>query len=229
MKQLIICVLFLAAFCICPAQKKTTQKPALNKLEDFFQFENVEQLTSYFGTRNVFTESVYYSDPNEGGKFNLVSEVNFGTPRAVLLIWNSEGTQLFEVRTNIYFYDFDSKKIKMIPNKWKTKQGIYAGMHLSQLVAINWLPVSFNVQHEIGDSTHGDLLINYGWIRKEIKVPFSIQRLFYNYTLDLKQLDVFFPQLSTPTLKSNNMIVRKWNPRLEMVTIYREGLKPENN
>ncbi|MDP4240109.1 MAG: hypothetical protein Q8904_11635 [Bacteroidota bacterium] len=228
MKQLIICVLFLAAFCICPAQKVINQQPVLNKLEDFFQFENVEQLTSYFGTKNVFTESVYYSDPNEGGKSNLVSEVNFGTPRAVLLIWNSEGTKMLEVRTNIYFYDFDSKKTELIPNKWKTKQGIFAGMHLSQLVAINWWPLSFNVQHETGDSIHGDLLINSGWIRKEIKVPFSIPRLIYNYTLDLRQLNVFFPQLSTSTLKSNNKMVRKWNPLLEMVTIYREDLRPEN-
>ncbi len=152
--------------------------------------------------------------------------MNFGTPLSVLVIWNGDGTQLCEVQTSVYFYDFESKKIKMIPNKWKTSQGVHAGMYLSQLVKVNWFTLSFQTHQE--DQAYGLILNGFGWLKNDIKLPFSPQKLIYIYTLDLKRINDFFPQIPTAILKSSSKIIRKWNPMLELVTVYREGLKPEN-
>jgi hypothetical protein len=225
MKKLIIFVLFL--YGMSSLKANSTHKLVLNSLEDFFRFENVDQVTSYFGAENVFTESSYFGDPNLGGKSYLVSQVNFGTPKSILLIWNSAGNQLCEIKTNVYFFDFDTKKLKFIPNRWKTGQGIYAGMNLSRLVTINWLSMTVIVRNEPGDITYGNLVIQSGWIKNEIKVPFSVQKLVYIYTLDLKRIHDFFPVIPSGTLKSNNNIIKKWNPMLQMISIYREGLRPE--
>jgi len=227
MKKLILFILFLLVACISTVLAKSSQKPVINKLEDFFSFENVEQLTQYFGPGNVFTESTYFGDPNSGGKPYLVSQVNFGTPHSVLLVWNREGNLLCEVQTSVYFYDFESNKILLIPNQWKTRQGIHAGMHLSDLVSMNWFPLVLNIKIVPGDSTYVDLIIHNGWIRNNRKDFFSDKILIYIYTLDLKRIYNFLPEISIATLKSNTEIIRKWNPMLELVTIYRDGLKPD--
>ena len=227
MKKLILFILFLLVACISTVQAKSNQKPVLNKLEDFFNFENVEQLTQYFGSDNVFTESTYYGDPSNGGKPYLISEVNFGTPHSVLLIWNREGNLLCEVQTSTYFYDFESNKIILIPNQWKTRQGIHAGMHLSDLVSMSWFPMKLKIKLVQGDSTSVDLIIHNGWIRNDRKEIVSDKKLIYIYTLNLKRIHNFLPKVSITILKSNSEIIRKWNPMLELVTIYREGLKPD--
>ena len=227
MKKLILFILFLLVACISTVQAKSNQKPVLNKLEDFFSFENVEQLTQYFGSDNVFTESTYYGDPNNGGKPYLVSQVNFGTPHSVLLIWNREGNLLCEVQTSTYFYDFESNRIILIPNQWKTRQGIHAGMHLSDLVSMSWFPMKLKIKLVPGDSTSVDLIIHNGRIRNNRKEIFSDKKLIYIYTLNLKRIHNFLPKVSITILKSNSEIIRKWNPMFELVTIYREGLKPD--
>jgi hypothetical protein len=225
MKQLIIFVLILFVIIITPVHARSSRMPVLNRLEDFFRFESVEQLTSYFGAKNVFTESAYYDDPNLGGKPFLVSQVNFGTPFSVLVVWNNEGNQLCEVQTSAYYYDEQNKKLILIQNKWKTYQGIHAGMNLSQLVVVNWFALTFRIHKDGLDN--GVILHSFGWLKDESRVPFSTQKLEYTYTLDLKRIKEFFPELPAATLKSNNKLVRKWNPMLELVTIYREGLKPD--
>ena len=226
MKQLITFVLVLFVIFAIPVYAGSSRKPVLNTLEDFFRFESVEQLTSYFGAKNVFTESTYFDDPNLGGKPYLVSQVNFGTPFSVLIVWNKEGNQLCEVQTSAYFYDEFNKKIMLIPNNWRTCQGIQAGMNLSHLIAVNWFALTFRIHKEGLDN--GVILHSFGWLKNESKVSFSTQKLGYIYRLDLKRIKEFFPELSVSTLKSNNKLVRKWNPMLELVTIYKEGLKPDN-
>jgi len=227
MEKLILFILFLLVACISTVQAKSNQKPVLNKLEDFFSFENVEQLTQYFGSDNVFTESTYYGDPNNGGKPYLVSQVNFGTPHSVLLVWNREGNLLCEVQTSTYFYDFERNRIKLIPNQWKTRQGIHAGMHLSDLVSMSWFPMKLKIKLVPGDSTSVDLIIHNGRIRNNRKEIFSDKKLIYIYTLNLKRIHNFLPKVLIAVLKSNTEILHKWNPMLELVTIYREGMKPD--
>jgi len=226
MKKLILFILFLLVACISTVHAKSNKKPVVIKLEDLFCFKNVEQLTQYFGPDNVFTENAYYGDPNNGGKPYLVSQVNFGTPHSVLLIWNREGNQLCEIQSSAYFYDFKTNRIILIPNHWKTRHGIHAGMHLCDLISLNLFPMVLNIETVPGDSTCVDLIIHNGLIRNKRKDALSDKKLSYIYTLDLKRIHNFCSAFSKAALKRNAEIIRKWNPMLELVTIYREGLKP---
>jgi hypothetical protein len=226
MKQPVLFVLFLFVVWNASGKAKPIYMPVLNHLEDFFRFENVDQLTSRFGSINVFTEKAYFGNPNKAGKFSLISQVNFGTPYSVLIVWNTEGNMVCEVKTSAYFLDYKSKKPKLIPNSWKTYQGIYAGMNLSQLVRVNWFVLKFRIH--CGDLADGMILPGFGWLKEKTNVSFSTQRLVYRYTLDMKRVNDFFPEPTPSLLRSSDRTVRKWNPLLEIITVYREGLMPGN-
>ena len=223
MKKLILFILLLSVAHVCPVSAKSNQKQVLNTLEDIFSFENIDQLTRYFGSDRVYTELSYSGDPNNGGKGYLFSQVNFGTHHAVLVVWNHEGTKVVEVKSSAYYYDSQKGKIIFVPNKWNTIQGIHAGMRLSQLVKVNWFVLTFFVQPE--SLNNGIIFHGFGWLREKRSVSFSKEKLLYNYTLDVKRFKYFFHGLTTSTLKSNDKTVIKWNPMLEMITVYREGSK----
>jgi hypothetical protein len=227
MKQLLTSVLLLFVLSVGVAEATTGQKIMLTNLEDFFRFENVQQLESRFGKKNVFTEKTFYGNPADGGPSYLVSQVKFNTPQSVLVIWNEKGNLVCGVQTSAYAYDGITKKAKLIPNNWKTKQGVYAGMNLSLLVRKNLSPLTFYVQSGSLNSNYGTIILKNERLKSQLKVPFSTQKLIYVYTLDLKGLKEFFPELKDSILKSNHVIVKKMNPILDVISIYREGLKPQ--
>jgi len=228
MKQLMISFFLFFVFYVGVTQAATGKKVELTNLEDFFRFENIQQLESHFGKDNVFTEKTFYGDPTDGESPNLVSQVKFDTPQSVLVIWNEKGNLVCGVQTSAYFYDGITKKKKLITNHWKTMQGVYAGMSLSGLVKKNWSPLKFYVQPGKLNPNFGTVLLSHERLKSQLKVPFSAQKLIYSYTLDLKRLKEFFPELKDSILKSNNQIVRQMNPILDLISIYREGFKPEN-
>lgn len=229
MKQLLSFVFLFLLVNAGLAQADRSKKITLNKLEDFFRFDNVEQLESYFGKKNVFTEIAFYGDPNEGNKSYLVSQVKFTTPQSVLVIWNGAGNVVCEVQTSAFYFDFVSKELKKLTNNWKTRQGVFAGMPLSSLVRINWWQLAFYVQDLEQDGKEGMIILKNGVLLKKNKVSFSNQKLVYEYNIDMKDIRKFFPEITTPILISNNKMVKKWNPILGLISIYREGLRPENN
>jgi len=226
MKRLLIYILLLFVVSIGQAQERKIQKFKISTIEDFFRFENVDQLCSYFGKENIFTEKTFYQKPESGGKAYLVSQVNFGTPKAVLVIWSGDGKLLCGVQSSAYFFDYKAQKKRLMPNNWKTKQGLASGMKLSELVKVNWFAIKFKTH--TGKANYGDLFPGFGWLKFKRSVSFLPEKLIYEYTLDLKKRNEYFPTLSSLTLNSNDKLVRKWNPMLEMISIYREGMKPIN-
>lgn len=226
MRQLLLCVLLIFAASVCFAQEKNIQKPNIKTLEDYFQFKDVSQLSAAFGNENVFTENVFYQKPEDGGKPYLVSQVNFGTPKAVLVIWSEDGKVLCGVQASAFYYDYKMKKINFIPNNWKTKQGLHAGMKLSNLVKVNWFPLSIKTSD--GKVNYGIVQPGFGKLKDQIKVPHVNQRLIYVYTLDLKNVKEYFAKSPNAILRSNDKTVKKLNPMLEMISIYRDGFKLEN-
>jgi len=228
MKQLMTSFFLLFVFYVGVTQAATGKKVELTNLEDFFRFENIQQLESHFGKENVFTEKTFFGDPTAGESPYLVSQVKFDTPQSVLVIWNEKGNLVCEVQTSAYFYDGKNKKTIFIPNNWKTKQGMYAGMPLAMLVRKNRSHLKFYVQPRKLNSNFGTILLQNERLRSQLKVPFSTQKLIYVYTLDLKRLKKFFHEFKDSILKSNNRIVRQMNPILDLISIYREGFKPEN-
>lgn len=226
MRQLLLCVLLVFAVSVCSAQEKSTQKPNIKNLEDYFHFKDISQLSATFGNENVFTENVFYQKPEDGGKPYLVSQVNFGTSKAVLMIWSEDGKVLCGVQASAFYYDYKMKKKSLIPNNWKTKQGLHAGMKLSNLVKVNWFPLS--IKTNVAKADYGIVLPGFGRLKDQIKVHHANQKLIYVYTLDLKNVNEHFSTSPKAILRSNDKIVKKLNPMLEMISIYREGFKPEN-
>jgi len=231
MKQPLTTIFLLFVLCVGVAHAAATADKyvVLTNLEDLFRFENVQQLESHFGKDNVFTEKTFFGNPADGGPAYLVSQVKFNTPQSVLVIWNGKGNLVCGVQTSAYYYDAMTQKIILIPNSWKTKQGVFAGMTLSMLVRKNWSPLKFYVQPGRLNTNFGTILLKHERLRSHFRVPFSIQKLIYVYTLDLKRLNEFFPELKDSVLKSNNKIVKQLNPILDVISIYREGFKPQNN
>lgn len=226
MRQLLLGMLLTFAVSVCAAQEKNMQKPDIKNLEDYFQFNDVRQLSIFFGIENVFTENVFYQKPEDGGKPYLVSQVNFGTPKAILVIWSGDGKVLCGVQASAFYYDYKIKKMNLIPNNWKTKQGIHAGLKLTNLVKVNWFPLSIKTNG--AKANYGIVLPGFGRLKDQIKVPPANQKLIYEYTLDLKNVNEQFAKSPKAILRSNNKIVKKLNPMLEMISIYRDGFKPEN-
>lgn len=226
MRQLLICVLSILVVFVSLAQEKNLQKPNIKNLEDYFQFKDVSQLSAVFGDENVFTESAFYRKPEDGGKPYLLSQVNFGTSKAVLMIWTGDGKILCGVQASAFYYDYKTQKMNLIPNSWKTKQGLHAGMRLSNLVKINWFPLSIKTNE--GKVNYGVVLPGFGMLKNKIKVPYANQKLIYLYSMDLKNVNEHFAKSPKTILRSNDKIVKKLNPMLEMISIYRDGFNPEN-
>jgi hypothetical protein len=226
MRQLLVSICLIFGILLGQAQDKSLKKSAVITLEDLFRFENVGQLTDFFGRENVFTETTFYQKPEDGGKPYLQSQINFGTPKAVLAIWTGDGKTLCGVQVSAFYYNYKTQKLNLIPNEWNTRQRLHAGMKLSDVIRVNWFALSFETHK--GKLNYGHLIPGFGWLKKETKVSFLPQKLFYEYTLDLKKINEYFPKGDKLMLKSNDKTVRKWNPMLEMISIYRVGMKPQN-
>jgi hypothetical protein len=226
MRKLLIYAFLVFGFLMGKAQDNSLKKSDIKTLEDLFRFENVNELTAFFGQNNVFTETTFYQKPEDGGKSYLQSQINFGTPKAVLVIWTADGKTMCGVLTSAFYYNYKTKKMNLIPNEWNTKQRLHAGMKLSDVIKVNWFALSFEARG--GKVNYGNLNPGFGWLKSETAVSFLPQKLFYEYSLDLKRMKEYFPKLNKLTLKSNDKLVRKWNPMLEMISIYRVGMKPAN-
>lgn len=224
MRQLLIYIFLFFGFLMGKAQDSSFKKSDIITLEDLFRFENVAELTAFFGENNVFTETTFYQNPGVGGKSYLQSQVNFGTPKAVLVIWTGDGKTMCGVQASAFYFNYKTNKMNLIPNDWTTKQRLHAGMNLSDVIKINWFALSFEASGS--KSTYGYLNPGFGWLKREITVPFLHQKLFYEYTLDLKRMKEYFPNTDKLKIKSNDRVVRKWNPMLEMISIYQVGMKP---
>jgi len=226
MRQLLIYVFLFFGILVSEAQSNSFKKSDIKTLEDLFRFENVAELTTFFGQDNVFTETTFYQKPENGGKPYLQSQINFGTPKAVLVIWTADGKTMCGVQTSAFYFNYKTKKMNLTSNEWITKQRLHAGMELSDVIKINWFPLSFETHR--AKLNYGNLIPSFGWLKKETTVSFLPQKLLYEYTLDLKKINEYFPKANGLTLRSNNRLVKKWNPMLEMISIYRAGMKPQN-
>ncbi len=111
--------------------------------EDLLQFSSHEYLVAVFGSQNVKKDLFYFSE-NEMNKCSVLFP---NTSMQVIIVWKDEinnqgisflviGGQLKEASTNITYNDIQY-------NKWRSTNGVYAGMSLRQLIELNEKPVSF--------------------------------------------------------------------------------------
>jgi len=111
--------------------------------EDLLQFTSHEYFAAVFGSQNVKKDLFYFSE-NEMNKCSVLFP---NTSMQVIIVWKDEinnqgisflviGGQLKEASTNITYNDIQY-------NKWRSTNGVYAGMSLRQLIELNENPVSF--------------------------------------------------------------------------------------
>lgn len=103
--------------------------------EDFFKLTTHEFIASVFGPQHVKREVFYFSEdekancsviyPNTNAQVIIIweDEINYRKPSMLLV-----GVQLNEEQRNL-------SEIKL--NKWRSKQGVYLGMSLNDLVSLN--------------------------------------------------------------------------------------------
>jgi len=110
--------------------------------EDLLQLTSHEYLAAVFGSHNVKKDLFYFSE-NEMNKCSVLFP---NTSMQVIVVWKDEinnqgisfliiGGQLKETSANVTY--------NLEYNKWRSSNGVYAGMSLRQLIALNENPVNF--------------------------------------------------------------------------------------
>ncbi|MDQ3682498.1 MAG: hypothetical protein M3352_05410 [Bacteroidota bacterium] len=110
--------------------------------EDLLQLTSHEHLAAVFGSQNVKKDLFYFSE-NEMNKCSVLFP---NTSMQVIVVWKDEinnqgisfliiGGQLKEASANVTY--------NMEYNKWRSSNGVYAGMTLRQLIELNENPVNF--------------------------------------------------------------------------------------
>jgi hypothetical protein len=110
--------------------------------EDLLQLTSHEHLAAVFGSQNVKKDLFYFSE-NEMNKCSVLFP---NTSMQVIVVWKDEinnqgisfliiGGQLKEASPNVTY--------NMEYNKWRSSNGVYAGMTLRQLIELNENPVNF--------------------------------------------------------------------------------------
>lgn len=111
--------------------------------EDLLQLTSHEYLAAVFGSHNVKKDLFYFSQ-NEMNKCSVLFP---NTSMQVIVVWKDEiniqgisfliiGGQLKEASANVTYKDMEY-------NKWRSSNGVYAGMSLRQLIELNENQVNF--------------------------------------------------------------------------------------
>jgi hypothetical protein len=126
---------------IIRANKKTI--PRLKDIrfaEDLLQLDSHEYLAGVFGSQNVKKDSFYFS-PTKGKKCSVIFP---NTSRQAIFLWNDE-ENLREISFIIIGEQINKSDEDINPvilSDWKSKQGLYCGMSLGEVEALNKEPVS---------------------------------------------------------------------------------------
>ena len=109
--------------------------------EDLLQLDSHEYLASVFGSQNVKKDSFYFS-PTEGKKCSVIFP---NTSRQAIFLWNDEENlreiSFIIIGEQINKSDEDINTVLL--SDWKSKQGLYCGMSLGEVEALNKEPLSF--------------------------------------------------------------------------------------
>lgn len=113
-----------------------TENPNIIKnvqyLDDLLQYDSEAELIEALGKENV-TRGLEYA-PEGLGEYP-VTKISEGTPAEITITWKDE--ENFTELSSIYMRG-DTE------NGWKTKSGLYLGMPVSEIVALNGTDITFS-------------------------------------------------------------------------------------
>lgn len=128
--------LFLAVFYSCNqnnvSDKNETQSASTDSnlvLDDLLKINNVTELEKKFGEGNVTIDTLWGPE----GTFAIGIKLFPGTANEVEIMWED----------TIHYTKMSSALVNNEKSEWRTKEGIYIGMPLEELVQINQKPVKF--------------------------------------------------------------------------------------
>ncbi|RYZ23954.1 MAG: hypothetical protein EOO16_03065 [Chitinophagaceae bacterium] len=112
--------------------------------EDLLPLKSHEYLLSTFGPQNVVRDVFHYTETDT----NRCSVLFPNTPREVIFIWEDEtnyrDVSFLIIGGNMLTNGTARNASMMTSNEWQSKQGVYAGMKLEELQALNQGKVSFH-------------------------------------------------------------------------------------
>ena len=129
---------------VLKAAKKTLPRGKdLQFAEDLLQLNAHVFLLEIFGKQNVKTAMFYYSETDSSKCTVLLPNTN----REAIFIWKDE-TNLKDIAFILIGGHLKSKDKKgsvnqILNNSWRSKQGIYCGMGLREVVIVNKEPIHF--------------------------------------------------------------------------------------
>jgi len=149
MKQTIIILFVAILFAGCnQVQEQNQEVPsdsiiAINEDKDFIldvlmNYRNMNELVKKFGRENVIIDTLWGPE----GMFEIGTKLFPGTKNEVEFMWSDtlNYTDLFNIQT---YAGYDENYNPVFESDWKTKDGLYIGMPLEELVKINGKPVIF--------------------------------------------------------------------------------------
>lgn len=108
-------------------------------LNDLLTYKDINALKEKFGEKNVVTDTLW----GEEGMFDIGTKLFPGTANEVEIMWHDVEKQadmrsaLIRIHYNDNIQNFD------LSTKWRTKEGVYLGMPLEELVKLNGKPIKF--------------------------------------------------------------------------------------
>jgi hypothetical protein len=128
---------------ITATKKDLPKRKDISGAEDLLQLDAHEYLCEVFGKENVKTDVFYFTETET----NKCSVLYPNTNREAIFIWNDEanmkGLSFIVIGGSLKPKEHTNSVNQIAHNAWASRQGVYCGMSLQELVELNQAPIRF--------------------------------------------------------------------------------------
>ncbi|MBD0278354.1 MAG: hypothetical protein ICV81_10390 [Flavisolibacter sp.] len=130
-------------YCFLVERKALPRVKDIAYVEDLLQLSSHEYLTVVYGEANVKKDLFYFSEQ----EVNKCSVLFPNTSMQVIFIWddedNSRNISFLLIGGHLRTQSYRANNGLVEQNKWRSSQGVFSGMSLKDLVALNGQPITF--------------------------------------------------------------------------------------
>jgi hypothetical protein len=124
-------------------KKELPKRKDIAGAEDLLQLDAHEYLCEVFGKENVKTDLFYFTETET----NKCSVLFPNTNKEAIFIWNDEanmkGLSFIVIGGSLKPKEYTGDVNQVAHNSWTSKQGVYCGMSLKDVVELNKAPIRF--------------------------------------------------------------------------------------